>query len=119
MTTKSELETDLLVFLRENGIPPSATNFPVAQDRSWTCDMVWIEKKVALEVEGGVFIGGRHTRGKGYTDDCEKYNALQINGWVVLRYTTTHLRKKNRHRLLADLKAVLAGREDMGSVAGG
>lgn len=103
-TTKSKLEADLLAYLIDQGIAPDTTNMPIAQDREWTCDMVWLSHKIALEVEGGAFSGGRHTRGKGYTEDCEKYNAMSLNGWIVLRYTTTHLRPKNRHKIVEDLR---------------
>jgi len=40
---------------------------------------------VALEVEGGVWTGGRHTRGAGFIEDMEKYNAAACMGWFVLR----------------------------------
>lgn len=40
---------------------------------------------VALEVEGGVFTGGRHTRGGGFVGDMEKYNTATIMGWRILR----------------------------------
>lgn len=43
--------------------------------------------RAAIEVEGGVFSAGRHTRGVGFTEDCEKYNWLTEHGWIVLRYT--------------------------------
>jgi len=42
--------------------------------------------KIAIEAEGGVWTGGRHTRGGGYTKDAEKYNAAVVLGWRVLRY---------------------------------
>ena len=31
---------------------------------------------------------GRHNRGLGMQGDCVKYNAAQVEGWRVLRYTT-------------------------------
>jgi hypothetical protein len=110
MTTKSKLEQELLEFLIDQGIPPTATNMPISQDRGWICDMVWWAQRIALEVEGGTFSGGRHTRGKGYAQDCEKYNALQLNGWIVLRYTTTHLSKSKRHCVADDVRAALRQR---------
>jgi very-short-patch-repair endonuclease len=43
---------------------------------------------IAVEIEGGVFTSGGHSRGKGYEKDCEKYNAAVKLGWRVLRYST-------------------------------
>lgn len=60
-------------------------------DRKWRFDFCWPEKLVALEVEGGIWTGGRHTRGSGFTKDMEKYNAAASMGWRVLRTTPKEL----------------------------
>jgi very-short-patch-repair endonuclease len=57
-------------------------------ERMWRFDFANPEKMIAVEVEGGVFSQGRHTRGKGFEDDCEKYNAAALMGWKVLRFST-------------------------------
>lgn len=54
--------------------------------RKWRFDFAWPNIKIAVEVEGGVWTGGRHTRGKGFIDDCEKYNQAALGGWMVLRF---------------------------------
>lgn len=53
--------------------------------------MAWPEARLIVEVEGGVWTGGRHTRGKGFLGDVEKYNAMTELGWALLRYTPTQL----------------------------
>lgn len=53
--------------------------------RRWRFDIAWTKQKVALEVEGGVWTKGRHTRGTGFIRDIEKYNTAAALGWVVLR----------------------------------
>jgi very-short-patch-repair endonuclease len=55
--------------------------------RRWRFDIAVPDLMVAVEIEGGIWSGGRHTRGKGYQGDMEKYNAAQMLGWKVLRYT--------------------------------
>ena len=55
--------------------------------RKWRFDYANVEKKIAIEIEGGVWVAGRHTRGKGYINDLEKYNQAQLLGWRVFRYT--------------------------------
>jgi len=56
-------------------------------DRRWRFDFAWPDLKVALEVEGGAFINGRHNRGAAFEADCEKYNVATALGWRVLRVT--------------------------------
>ena len=48
--------------------------------------MADVENMIAVEFEGAVYAGGRHTRGSGYIKDCEKYNEGQVLGWIILRY---------------------------------
>src|SRR5690606_38285314 len=51
--------------------------------RKWRADFRLIDKKILVEVEGGIWSGGRHTRGKGYLGDMEKYNAATMMGFQV------------------------------------
>ena len=55
--------------------------------RRWRFDYANPDIRLAVEIEGGVWTRGRHTRGKGYISDLEKYNAATLAGWKVLRYT--------------------------------
>jgi hypothetical protein len=64
------------------------------ESRRWRVDFAWPEQKVAVEIEGGVFSGGRHTRGAGFVADCDKYNALAAAGWRLFRFTEKHLAKR-------------------------
>lgn len=54
--------------------------------RRWRFDFAWPSLKVAAEVEGGIYVRGRHVTPKGFIADCEKYNAAAERGWRVLRY---------------------------------
>lgn len=56
-------------------------------ERRWRFDFAAPCAMVALEIEGGVWSGGRHTRGKGFIGDCHKYNGAVARGWKVLRVT--------------------------------
>ena len=59
--------------------------------RRWRFDYAIPKFKIALEVEGGVWTNGRHTRAKGFLGDIEKYNNATILGWKVLRCTPNEL----------------------------
>lgn len=56
--------------------------------RRWRFDFAWPAHMLAVEVDGGTYSGGRHTRGAGYERDCEKANEAVLRGWRVLRVTT-------------------------------
>ena len=59
--------------------------------RRWRFDYALLKHKVAIEIEGGVWIRGRHSRGKGMVADMQKYNWATVNGWKVLRYVPQEL----------------------------
>jgi very-short-patch-repair endonuclease len=71
--------------LRSVGLPAPVREHRFHPVRRWRFDYAWIEHKVALEVEGGVWTGGRHTRGAGFVGDMEKYNTATVAGWRVVR----------------------------------
>lgn len=75
-----------LAMCKAHGLPEPTPEHRFCE-RRWKFDFAWRSKFVALEVEGGVFTGGRHTRGKGFLGDIEKYNAATVMGWRVLRAT--------------------------------
>lgn len=53
--------------------------------RKWRFDFAHLDSRVAVEIEGGHWVSGRHTRGSGFEKDCEKYLQAALRGWVVLR----------------------------------
>lgn len=59
--------------------------------RKWRFDYAIPSALVALEVEGGVWTGGRHINPKGFLNDMEKYNSATLMGWSVYRTTPDDL----------------------------
>lgn len=54
-----------------------------APPRRFRADFAFITEKVMIEVDGGVWTRGRHTRGAGYVKDAEKKNIAASMGWLV------------------------------------
>lgn len=80
--------TALLVrIVKAAGLPAPEPEHRFAPPRRWRFDYAWIPQKVALEVDGGVWTNGRHTRGAGFLRDVEKLNEAALLGWRVLRCT--------------------------------
>lgn len=59
--------------------------------RRWRFDYAIPDYKIALEVEGGVWTRGRHTRPQGFLGDIDKYNTATLMGWRVFRTTPNEL----------------------------
>lgn len=54
--------------------------------RMWRADFAIPSAKILIEIDGGVWSGGRHTRGSGFVGDMEKLNAAAVLGYRVLRF---------------------------------
>ena len=78
--------------------------------RKWRFDYAIPEHKIAIEVEGGVWTGGRHTSPKGFLGDMEKYNTATVMGWRVLRTTPEDLLA--RATFLMIRRTIVAGLSD-------
>ena len=68
--------------------------------RKWRFDYCNLESKTAIEIEGGAWTNGRHTRGKGFIGDMEKYNMAIVAGWVVLRFTPGQMNESKTFELI-------------------
>ena len=77
------------------GLPPPIMQFRFAKDigRQWRADFAWPDFGLLLEVQGGGFVAGRHTRGKGHEDDCERKSVAVTLGYAIVEVTPRHVRE--------------------------
>jgi very-short-patch-repair endonuclease len=101
----SALEAELAMHIRAAKLPEPEREYRFDGKRRWRFDFAWPTQLVAVEVEGGIWNGGRHVTGKGFTADTEKYNAAVVAGWRVLRFTGTAIKAGTA---LATIEAVLS-----------
>jgi hypothetical protein len=80
---------------KQSGLPEPVAEHAFLFGRRYRFDWAWPQHKVALEQEGGVWTGGRHTRGKGFLSDMAKYNHAAALGWLVIRCTPSTLLNKD------------------------
>lgn len=59
--------------------------------RRFRFDYCFPSEKVAVEIEGGIWLAGRHNRPSGFINDMEKYNLACQLGWRILRYEPKHI----------------------------
>lgn len=79
---------DLATQITLAGLPAPTVEHKFHHKRRWRWDFCWPAYLVAVEIQGGTWSGGRHTRGSGYQNDCEKSREGQLLGWIVLGVTT-------------------------------
>lgn len=99
-----------VTFCGLHGLPKPELEYRFNVVRKWRFDFAWNcvqcfdplcrPRGVALEVEGGVWIKGRHSRGAGMVKDMEKYNEATASGWKVFRVTPQQLMTKSTLDLL-------------------
>lgn len=93
---------DLWVML---GGPALATEVRFHAGRRWRFDFAHEAAKVAIEINGGVWSGGRHVRGAGYLRDREKVNAATALGWRVFELGTGQVTVANVQRIIEAIDA--------------
>lgn len=90
--TRIDLFPDVCV---KFGLPRPTPEYKFHPARKWRIDYYFEAngRKVGLEVEGGIWTGGRHIRGAGFSGDMEKYNAAGARGITIFRVAPSNLLK--------------------------
>lgn len=96
-----------------HGLPLPKQQHQFARPRRWRFDFSWPDAMVAVELQGGSWINGRHTRGSYQSKEHEKLNAAQKAGWVVLQFGTD--RMKDPHSVAAEVAEILRAKITQGT----
>lgn len=97
----SELEMTLLNRIERAGLPLPVHQLRFCPTRRWKADMAYPSAMLLIEVDGGAYVQGRHTRGKGFEDDCTKLSTAAALGWRVIRVTKKHIESGEAVALIA------------------
>lgn len=97
-------EEKFLAQLRASSFPEPEREHRFHPVRKWRFDFAYPQWLIAIEVEGGIWVQGRHSRGLGFEKDREKYAEALILGWRVLSVTPKMI---NDRRALNYLEALL------------
>ena len=81
----SALEHALYVRLERHGIPLGEAQYRFVPGRLYRFDRAWpAPHMVAVEIQGGLWVNGAHSRGSGVERDCVKLSIAAALGWRVL-----------------------------------
>ena len=61
--------------------------------RKFRFDIALTYNRIGIEINGGAWSRGRHTRGGGYIKDMEKFNIAAIQGWRIFQFTPQQVMK--------------------------
>jgi hypothetical protein len=98
---RSHLEVRWIREWERQGGPELVEEFMFHPTRRWRADFAHIESKLLIEIEGGAY-GGRHTRGRGFVEDLDKYATAWLHGYTVLRI--------GAHQVRGDIIRAVIGR---------
>ena len=101
----SRLENRFELLWRALGGPALEKEFRFHPVRKWRADFAHLPSRTLIEIEGGIYVHGRHNRGAGFAADLEKYLEASLAGWRVVRLGPNELTTAPIERLVALVQA--------------
>lgn len=80
--------------------PALEREFRFHPTRKWRADFAHLPSRTLIEIEGGIWIRGRHTTPRGFTADAEKYLEAAMGGWRVLRLVDQQIKGPTVARII-------------------
>ena len=96
----SRLEKRFETLWRSLDGPPLEKEFRFHPVRKWRADFAHLESSTLIEIEGGIYVNGRHNRGAGFAADLEKYLEASLAGWRVIRLGPNEITAEHVGRLI-------------------
>jgi very-short-patch-repair endonuclease len=100
----SNLERRFELIWRALDGPKLVSEYRFHPARRWRADYAHIESRTLIELEGGVWVSGRHNRASGFVADAEKYFEAALGGWRVVRLVGSQLNLNTVGRLITAIR---------------
>lgn len=94
----------LVGLCRAAGLPEPVPEYRWHPVRKFRADYAIPLHRVLIEIDGGLWVNGGHSRGAARMHDMAKDRAATLLGWRTLRYAPTELTA-----IISDLRILLAG----------
>lgn len=108
-THQSDLESAFAVWMAQEGLNVGmVAEHRFHPTRRWRLDFYWSASRLAVEVEGLTYDGGRHQRIDGFLRDAEKYEAAMLAGITVYRVPGRWVRQR-RPKVAQAIRQMLDG----------
>ena len=85
--------------------PALEREFRFHPTRKWRADFAHLPSRTLIEIEGGIWVRGRHTSPRGFAADAEKYLEATLAGWRVIRLVDDQIKTPVIERIVALIRA--------------
>ncbi|GAA5141088.1 hypothetical protein GCM10023213_24740 [Prosthecobacter algae] len=100
----SSLEARFLMLWKHVKGPDLEKEYRFHHERRWRSDFAHVGARVLIEIEGGIWVNGRHNRAAGFNADLEKYLAAGLAGWRVFRFGPDQITLENVERMAEQVR---------------
>jgi very-short-patch-repair endonuclease len=100
----SSLEARFLMLWNHVKGPDLEREYRFHHERRWRSDFAHLGARVLIEIEGGIWVNGRHNRAAGFNADLEKYLAAGLAGWRVFRFGPDQITLENVERMAEQVR---------------
>jgi very-short-patch-repair endonuclease len=100
----SSLEERFLMLWNHVKGPDLEREYRFHHERRWRADFAHVGARVLIEIEGGIWVNGRHNRATGFNADLEKYLAAGLAGWRVFRFGPDQITLENVERMAEQVR---------------
>ena len=89
----------ILMRLRSDGVDLGywEAEYQFHPTRKWRLDFAWPELWLGIEIQGSTWARGKHSRGRGHANDCQKISEATAMGWSIMTVTTEQILKQEAH----------------------
>lgn len=105
----AKLEDSLFAEFKTFQLPIPERQYIFHPKRKWHFDFAWPDHRIAVEINGGIYTGGRHSRGATMELDYEKLNEATKMGWSVFQFGPRSIKRKKNSQASSNALAFMHG----------
>lgn len=109
----SHLEAKFQLEWKAVGGPRLEREYEFHPVRRWRADFAHVESMTLVEIEGGIWVKGRHSRGSGFEKDCEKYLEAALLGFKLIRLAPKQITAETLDRIARHFERYVASDDEL------